>query len=120
MLACCGLVCLSCNDCICVMATIFGLVVVFARFVAYAADGPVLWGCWLGRGVSDKAGGVDNQTVRTGWRIGESQDGLLWLGVGTVVECIGQLEGTWGSGTSQYLQEEKTMVILLVVASERG
>ena len=35
-------------------------------------------------------------------------------------EYIGQLEGTWGSETSQYPQEEKTIVIPLVVASERG
>ncbi len=35
-------------------------------------------------------------------------------------EHIGQLEGTWGSETSQYPQEEKTTVIPLVVASERG
>jgi hypothetical protein len=35
-------------------------------------------------------------------------------------EHIGRLEGTWGSETSQYPQEEKTKVIPLVVASERG
>ena len=35
-------------------------------------------------------------------------------------EYIGQVEGTWGSETSQYPQEEKTTVIPLVVASERG
>ena len=35
-------------------------------------------------------------------------------------EHIGRLEGTWGSETSQYPQEEKTIVIPLVVASERG
>ena len=35
-------------------------------------------------------------------------------------EYIGQIEGTWGSETSQYTQEEKTKVIPLVVASERG
>jgi hypothetical protein len=35
-------------------------------------------------------------------------------------EHIGQVEGTWGSETSQYPQEEKTTVIPLVVASERG
>ena len=35
-------------------------------------------------------------------------------------EYIGQIEGTWGSETSQYPQEEKTKVIPLVVASERG
>ena len=35
-------------------------------------------------------------------------------------EHIGQRKGTWGSETSQYPQEEKTRVIPLVVASERG
>ena len=35
-------------------------------------------------------------------------------------EHIGQVEGTWGSETSQYPQEEKSNEIPLVVASERG
>ena len=35
-------------------------------------------------------------------------------------EHIGRLEGTWGSETSQYPQEEKTKVIPVVVASETG
>ena len=35
-------------------------------------------------------------------------------------EYIGRIKGTWGSETSQYPQEEKTTVIPLVVASERG
>lgn len=35
-------------------------------------------------------------------------------------EYIGCVEGTWGSETSQYPQEEKTTVIPSVVASERG
>jgi len=35
-------------------------------------------------------------------------------------EHIGEIKGTWGSETSQYPQEEKTKVIPLVVASERG
>lgn len=35
-------------------------------------------------------------------------------------ECIGRVEGTWGSETSQYPQEEKTIVIPGVVASETG
>ena len=35
-------------------------------------------------------------------------------------EYIGQLEGTWGSETSQYPQEEKATAIPLVVASESG
>ena len=36
------------------------------------------------------------------------------------IECIDGVEGTRGSETSQYPQEEKTIVILLVAASERG
>ena len=35
-------------------------------------------------------------------------------------EHIGRAEGTWGSETSQYPQEEKATAIPLVVASERG
>ena len=35
-------------------------------------------------------------------------------------EYIGEIKETWGSETSQYPQEEKTTVIPLVVASERG
>lgn len=35
-------------------------------------------------------------------------------------ESIGRLEGTSGSETSQYRQEEKTIVIPRVVASEIG
>ena len=35
-------------------------------------------------------------------------------------EYIGCVEGTWGSETSQYPQEEKTTVIPRVVASESG
>ena len=35
-------------------------------------------------------------------------------------EHIWKIKGTWGSETSQYPQEEKTNVIPLVVASERG
>ena len=36
------------------------------------------------------------------------------------LEYIGGVEGTWGSETSQYPQEEKTIVIPEVVASETG
>ncbi len=43
--------------------------------------------------------------------------GVIWR---PVSEHIGYVEGTWGSETSQYPQEEKTTVIPLVVASERG
>jgi hypothetical protein len=35
-------------------------------------------------------------------------------------EYIGRVEGTWGSETSQYPQEEKENSIPLVVASESG
>lgn len=35
-------------------------------------------------------------------------------------ECIGQLEGTWGTETSQYLQEQEARAIPGVVASETG
>ena len=41
-------------------------------------------------------------------------------GVSPLPECIGRVEGTRGSETSQYPVEEKTRVIPLVVASERG
>ena len=37
-----------------------------------------------------------------------------------LVNEIAGVEGTRGSETSQYPQEEKTIVILLVAASERG
>ena len=37
-----------------------------------------------------------------------------------LLEYIEQREGTWGSETSQYPQEEKENSIPLVVASERG
>ena len=40
--------------------------------------------------------------------------------VGSLAEFIGQWKATEGSEPSQYLQEEKTKVIPLVVASERG
>ena len=41
-------------------------------------------------------------------------------GVSPPPECIGRVEGTRGSETSQYPQEEKTIVIPRVVASESG
>ena len=41
-------------------------------------------------------------------------------GLSPAAEHIGSVEGTRGSETSQYPQEEKTIVIPLVVASERG
>ena len=39
---------------------------------------------------------------------------------GSIAEYIGGEKITWGSEPSQYPQEEKTIVIPLVAASERG
>ena len=39
---------------------------------------------------------------------------------GSTAEYIGGVKATQGSEPSQYLQEEKTIVIPLVAASERG
>ena len=39
---------------------------------------------------------------------------------GSIAEYIGGEKATWGSEPSQYPQEEKTIVIPLVAASERG
>ena len=39
---------------------------------------------------------------------------------GSSAESIGGVKTTWGSEPSQYPQEEKTTVIPLVAASERG
>ena len=39
---------------------------------------------------------------------------------GSSAEYIGGVKTTWGSEPSQYPQEEKTIVIPLVAASERG
>ena len=39
---------------------------------------------------------------------------------GSTAESIGGEKATWGSEPSQYPQEEKTIVIPLVAASERG
>ena len=49
--------------------------------------------------------------------MGKPSQSNVWL---FLPEYIGQIKGTWGSETSQYPQEEKTTVIPLVVASERG
>ena len=49
--------------------------------------------------------------------MGKPNQSNVWL---FLPEHIGQIKGTWGSETSQYPQEEKTTVIPLVVASERG
>ena len=68
-------------------------------------------------GICDKPRGVDNQTVIRGFPNGETRPGMTRL---LPPECIGRVEGTWGSETSQYPQEEKAKAIPLVVASERG
>ncbi len=39
---------------------------------------------------------------------------------GSTAESIGGVRTTWGSEPSQYPQEQKTIVIPLVAASERG
>ena len=68
-------------------------------------------------GICDKPGGVDNRTLRPGFPNGETPHDVS---CDPPVEHIDRVEGTWGSETSQYPQEEKTKVIPLVVASERG
>ncbi len=60
-------------------------------------------------GSCDKPRGVANRAEIRGFPNGETQqvlNNLLLLS-----EHIGQREGTWGSETSQYPQEEKTTVI---------
>ena len=47
--------------------------------------------------------------------MGKPSHSDVWL---PAPECIGRVEGTRGSETSQYRQEEKTIVIPRVVASE--
>ena len=67
--------------------------------------------------ICDKPRGVDKQTVIRGFPNGETQLGMTQL---LPPEYIGRVEGTWGSETSQYPQEEKAKAIPLVVASETG
>ena len=67
--------------------------------------------------ICDKPRGADKRALIRGFPNGETQPDSIWL---LLPECIGQVEGTWGSETSQYPQEEKTTVIPSVVASERG
>ena len=69
--------------------------------------------------ICDKPRGVDKRTLIRGSPNGETQLGVYATQL-LLPEYIGQGEGTWGSETSQYPQEEKTTVIPLVVASERG
>ena len=68
-------------------------------------------------GACDKPRGVGNRAVIRGFPNGETQ---LESCPVTLPEHIGRVEGTWGSETSQYPQEEKTTVIPRVVASEIG
>ena len=67
--------------------------------------------------ICDKPRGVDKPTVIRGFPNGETRPGMTRL---LPPECIGRVEGTWGSETSQYPQEEKATAIPLVVASETG
>jgi hypothetical protein len=53
------------------------------------------------------------------FRMGKPRQ-ALWVTWWLPPEYIGRVEGTGGSETSQYPQEEKTIVIPLVVASEPG
>ena len=58
--------------------------------------------------ICDKPRGVDKRAVIRGFPNGETQQGR----VRTLLlppEYIGRGEGTWGSETSQYPQEEKTI-----------
>ena len=68
-------------------------------------------------GACDKPWGVGNQAVIRGVRMGKPSWSHVQL---PAPEYIGCVEGTWGSETSQYPQEEKTIVIPRVVASEIG
>ena len=69
-------------------------------------------------GSCDKPRGVANRAEIRGCPNGETRQGVRTLS--PLPEHIGQWEGTWGSETSQYPQEEKTTVIPRVVASENG
>lgn len=68
-------------------------------------------------GGHDSPRGAVNQALIRGFRMGKpgSRHGLS-----PIPEHIGYVEGTRGSETSQYPQEEKTTVIPGVVASETG
>ena len=66
----------------------------------------------------DKPRGVAKQTLSPGdFRMGKP-DGRH--GPSSAAEYIGRVKRTGGSETSQYPQEEKSIEIPLVVASERG
>ena len=69
--------------------------------------------------ICDKPRGADKRAVIRGFPNGETQQGRLRTLL-LPPEYIGRVEGTRGSETSQYPQEEKTIVIPVVVASETG
>ncbi len=68
-------------------------------------------------GGRDSPRGVVNQALIRGFPNGETGSRH---GLSPAAEHIGSVEGTRGSETSQYPQEEKTTVIPGVVASETG
>ena len=70
-----------------------------------------------GRGKLRKASVSRKQALTRGCPNGETQRDELTL---RPAEYIGWYESTQGSEPSQYLEEEKTTVIPLVAASERG
>ena len=67
--------------------------------------------------ICDKPRGADKRALIRGFPNGGTRPDLIRS---LPPEYIGRGEGTRGSETSQYPQEEKTTVIPLVVASERG
>ncbi len=70
--------------------------------------------------ICDKPRGADKRALIRGFPNGETRLGPVMGAWSLPSECIGRGEGTWGSETSQYPQEEKTIVIPVVVASEPG
>ena len=70
-------------------------------------------------GGCDKPRGAVNRAEIRGFPNGETQLGDNKAQLPTP-EHIRRAEGTWGSETSQYPQEEKATAIPLVVASESG
>ena len=65
----------------------------------------------------DKLRGAANERRSGDFRMGKPTWGHAQV---SLAEYIGQWKATQGSEPSQYLQEEKTIVIPLVAASERG
>ena len=60
-------------------------------------------------GGCDKPRGAVNRALIRGCPNGETRQRVMSLS--PAPEYIGRVEGTWGSETSQYPQEEKTTVI---------